>query len=174
MILEAIGENPKRPGLKHTPDRIASMYEDFFSGLSKDPAGELKKIVGEDHREMVLVKNIPFFSICEHHLLPFAGQAHVAYIPRGKRVTGLSKLVRTVDILSKRPQLQERLTTQIAETITKVLQPRGVLVVIEAEHMCITVRGVQKPGSVTVTSAVRGIFRTSESTRAEAMSLIKG
>ncbi len=173
MILEAIGENPERTGLKSTPDRIASMYEEFFGGLSKDPAEELKKVVGEDHREMVLVKNVPFFSICEHHLLPFFGKAHVAYIPRGKRVTGLSKLVRVVDILSKRPQLQERLTTQVAETITKVLQPRGVLVVIEAEHMCITVRGVQKPGSITVTSAVRGIFRTSESTRAEAMALIR-
>ena len=173
MILEAIGEDPGRTGLKSTPDRIASMYEEFFSGLSKDPAEELKKVVGEDHREMVLVKNIPFFSICEHHLLPFAGKAHVAYIPRGRRVTGLSKLVRTVDVLSKRPQLQERLTTQIAQTITKVLQPQGVLVVIEAEHMCITMRGVQKPGSITVTSAVRGIFKTSESTRAEAMALIR-
>ena len=174
MILEAIGENPERPGLKSTPDRIASMYEELFSGLSRDPAEQLKKVLGEDHREMVLVKNIPFFSMCEHHFLPFFGKAHVAYIPMGKRVTGLSKLVRVVDILSRRPQLQERLTTQVAHTITKVLNPRGVLVVIEAEHMCITIRGVRKPGSVTVTSAVRGIFRTNESTRIEAMSLIKG
>ncbi len=173
MILEAIGENPDRPGLVTTPDRVASMYEEFFGGLSKDPAKELSKVIGEDHREMVLIKNIPLFSICEHHLLPFFGKAHVAYIPSGKRVTGLSKLVRVVDILSKRPQLQERLTTQIAETIAKVLRPRGVLVVVEAEHMCITARGVLKPGSVTVTSAVRGSFRTSESTRAEAMALIR-
>ena len=173
MILEAVGEDPDRPGLKATPDRIASMYEDIFGGLSKEPADELRTVVGEDHREMVLIKDIPLFSICEHHLLPFFGKAHVAYIPQGKRVTGLSKLVRVVDILSRRPQLQERLTTQVAEVIAEVLRPRGVLVVLEAEHMCITERGVKKPGSITVTSAVRGIFRTNESTRAEVMALIK-
>lgn len=173
MILEAVGEDPDRPGLKATPDRVASMYEDLFSGLSKEPADELRMVVGEDHREMVLVKDIPLFSVCEHHLLPFFGKAHVAYIPQGKRVTGLSKLVRVVDILSRRPQLQERLTTQVAEVIAEVLRPRGVLVVLEAEHMCITERGIKKPGSITVTSAVRGIFRTNESTRAEVMVLIK-
>ena len=173
MILEAIGEDPDRPGLEATPDRVASMYEELFSGLSREPGEELKKVLGEDHREMVLIKNIPLFSVCEHHLLPFFGKAHVAYIPRNKRVTGLSKLVRVVDILSRRPQLQERLPTQIAETIARVLQPRGVLVVVEAEHMCITARGVRKPGAITVTSAVRGIFRTNESTRAEAMALIR-
>ena len=173
MILEAIGENPNRPGLESTPDRVASVCEYFFSGLSKNPDEELRKVVGEDHKEMVLVKDIPLFSICEHHLLPFIGKAHVAYIPRGKRVSGLSKLARVVDILSKRPQLQERLTTQIAETITRILKPQGVLVVIEAEHMCITMRGVHKPGSVTVTSTVQGIFQTNKSTRAEAMSLIR-
>ncbi len=173
MILEAIGENPDRQGLEATPERIASMYEEFFSGLTKDPGEELKKVVGEDHREMVLIRDIPFFSICEHHLLPFIGKAHVAYIPKNKKVTGLSKLARVVDVLSKRPQLQERLTTQVADTITKVLQPRGVMVVIEAEHLCMTARGVQKPGSITVTSAVRGIFRTKESTRLECMALIR-
>ena len=173
MILEAVGEDPDRPGLKATPDRVASMYEDLFGGLSKEPADELRMVVGEDHREMVLIKDIPLFSICEHHLLPFFGKAHVAYIPQGKRVTGLSKLVRVVDLLSRRPQLQERLTTQVAKVIADVLRPRGVLVVLEAEHMCITERGVKKPGSITVTSAVRGIFRTNESTRAEVMALIK-
>lgn len=173
MILEAIGENPEREGLRLTPDRVASMYEDLFSGMSKDPGEELKKVVGEKHEEMVLVKDIPFYSFCEHHLLPFFGKAHVGYIPTGTRVTGLSKLVRVVDILSKRPQLQERLTTQVAEVITKALKPRGVVVVIEAEHMCLTMRGVRKPGTITSTSAVRGVFQDNESTRIEVMSLIK-
>ncbi len=172
-MLEAMGENPERKGLLDTPERVARMYEDFLSGMSADAGEVLKTIVGEKHQEMVIVKDIPIFSICEHHLLPFSGLAHVAYIPRGMNVTGISKLARVVDIFSRRLQIQERLTTQVAETIEKSLEPEGVLVIIEAEHMCITLRGVKKPGAVTVTSAVRGLFETNPATRAEAMSLIK-
>lgn len=172
LILEAIGENPRRTGLKKTPARVAAMYEEIFAGLGKDPGEVLQVSVGEEHDEIVLVKDIPLYSICEHHLLPFSGRAHVAYIPRGKRVTGLSKLARVVDILSKRPQLQERLTTSIAETLMKELRPQGVLVVIEAEHLCMSMRGVRKPGSLTITSAVRGIFKDNEKTRAEVLTLI--
>ncbi len=173
MLLEAMGENPEREGLIDTPARVAAMFEYFLSGVSADPEENLRKCIGEVHNELVLVKDIPIFSICEHHLLPFSGKAHVGYIPRGEKVTGISKLARVVDIYSRRLQVQERLTTQIAETIEKTLEPEGVLVIIEAEHMCITLRGVKKPGTVTVTSAVRGIFETSPATRAEAMSLIK-
>lgn len=172
-MLEAMGEDPERKGLLDTPKRVARMYEDFLSGMSADAGDVLKTIVGERHQEMVIVKDIPIFSICEHHLLPFSGLAHVAYIPRGMNVTGISKLARVVDIFSRRLQIQERLTTQVAETIEKNLEPEGVLVIIEAEHMCITLRGVKKPGAVTVTSAVRGLFETNPATRAEAMSLIK-
>lgn len=174
MILEAIGEDPEREGLKETPARVARMYEEIFSGLREDPELHLQKIFFQDHEEMVLVKDIPLYSMCEHHLLPFYGKAHVAYIPREGKVTGLSKLARVVDGFAKRPQLQERLTSQIADTIMHRLNAKGVLVVIEAEHMCMTFRGVKKPGSKTVTSAVRGLFRRSEATRAEAFSLIKG
>lgn len=172
LILEAIGEDPKRTGLVRTPARVAAMYEEVFAGLGKDPGKVLQVSVGEGHDEIVLVKDIPLYSICEHHLLPFLGKAHVAYIPQGKRVTGLSKLARVVDILSRRPQLQERLTTSIADTLMKGLRPRGVLVVIEAEHLCMSMRGVKKPGALTVTSAVRGIFKENEKTRAEALNLI--
>jgi len=174
MILEAIGENPEREGLIETPARVARMYEEIFSGLREDPEIYLQKIFYEHHEEMILVKDIPLYSMCEHHLLPFYGKAHVAYIPREGKVTGLSKLARVVEGYAKRPQLQERLTSQIADTIMHRLNAKGVLVVIEAEHMCMTFRGVKKPGSKTVTSAVRGLFRKSEATRAEAFSLIKG
>ncbi len=173
MILEAIGEDPQREGLRETPARVARMYSEIFCGLWEDPESHLQTLFTEEHEEMVLVKDIPFYSICEHHLLPFYGHAHVAYIPRKGKVTGLSKLARVVEAFCKRPQLQERLTTQIANTIMKKLNPHGVLVVIEAEHMCMTLRGVRKPGSKTVTSAVRGQFERSEATRAEAFALIR-
>ncbi|MGM7721911.1 GTP cyclohydrolase I FolE [uncultured Metabacillus sp.] len=174
MILEAIGENPEREGLLDTPKRVAKMYAEVFSGLNEDPAEQFKTIFGEDHEELVLVKDIPFYSMCEHHLVPFYGKAHVAYIPKGGKVTGLSKLARAVEAVAKRPQLQERITSTIADSINKSLDPHGVMVVVEAEHMCMTMRGVKKPGSQTVTSAVRGIFRKDEAARAEVLSLIKG
>jgi GTP cyclohydrolase I len=173
-ILEAIGENPDREGLKLTPYRYAKMCEEVFSGLGQDAEQHMEVSFTEQHEEMVLVKDIPLYSFCEHHLLPFFGKAHVAYIPRNGKVTGLSKLARVVDVYARRPQLQERLTTQIADTVMKGLRPYGVIVVIEAEHMCMTIRGVNKPGSKTITSAVRGIFRTQEATRAEALALIHG
>lgn len=172
-ILDAIGEDPRRDGLVGTPRRVAEMYEELFSGLHKDPVDDLDVLFEAGHDEMVMVRDIPLHTVCEHHLLPFVGKAHVAYIPNvSGQITGLSKLARLVDTLSKRPQLQERLTTQIADAIEQALEPRGVLVVIEAEHLCMTMRGVQKPGSTTVTSAVRGQFRRSEATRAEAMGFI--
>src|SRR3990170_1426757 len=175
-ILEAIGEDPDRNGLVQTPRRVADMYEELFVGLQAgDPADELDTAFEANHDEMIMVKDIPLGSMCEHHLIPFVGQAHVAYIPNESgQITGLSKLARLVDLLSKRPQVQERLTTQIADAIEKALAPRGVLVVIEAEHLCMSMRGVRKPGSKTVTSAVRGLFRRNEATRAEAMGLING
>ena len=174
MILEAIGEDPEREGLIDTPKRLARMYSEVFSGLHEDPSEHLNVQFSEDHEEMVLVKDIPVYSMCEHHLVPFYGKAHVAYIPRKGKVTGLSKLARVVDGFARRPQLQERLTSQIADSIMDHLEPRGVLVVIEAEHMCMTMRGIKKPGSKTLTSAVRGIFKTSQATRAEGFSLILG
>lgn len=174
MILEAIGEDPEREGLKETPARVARMYDEIFSGLWEEPQDHLLKMFSEEHEEMVLVKDIPMYSVCEHHLLPFFGKAHVAYIPRRGNVTGLSKLARVVEGYAKRPQLQERLTSQIADAIMKKLTPQGVLVIIEAEHMCMTLRGVRKPGSKTITSAVRGYFQKSDVTRAEALALIKG
>ncbi|AFV11701.1 GTP cyclohydrolase 1 [Thermacetogenium phaeum DSM 12270] len=174
LILEGIGEDPEREGLRGTPDRVARMYEEIFCGLHHDPKKELNVIFSENHNEMVLVKDIPMYSTCEHHFMPFYGKAHVAYIPRQGRITGLSKLARVVECLSKRPQLQERLTSQIADTIMEALNPLGVIVVIEAEHMCMTMRGVKKAGSKTLTSAVRGIFQTNEATRAEAFALIRG
>ncbi len=172
-ILEAVGDNPKRPDLLDTPKRVAEMYGEILSGIKKDPGKELEALLSEGHDEIVLLKNIPLQSICEHHILPFIGKAHVAYIPKGNRVTGLSKLARVVDVLAKRLQIQERLTTQIADVIMKKLRPKGVMVVIEAEHLCMTMRGVKKPGTVTVTSAVRGLFRTNPKTRAETLALIK-
>lgn len=174
LILEAIGEDPDREGLKETPARVARMYSEIFQGLREDPEIHLEKTFSEEHNEMVIVKDIPLYSVCEHHLLPFYGRAHVAYIPRRGNVTGLSKLARVVDGYARRPQLQERLTSQIADSIMNRLKAYGVLVVIEAEHMCMTFRGVKKPGSKTVTSAVRGSFQKDEATRAEAFSLIKG
>lgn len=174
MILEAIGENPDREGLRDTPKRVARMYQEIFCGLHDDPSRHLQVLFTEDHEEMVLVKDIPFYSMCEHHLLPFFGKAHVAYIPRKGKITGLSKLARTVEMIAKRPQLQERLTSSIADMIMETLKPLGVMVVVEAEHMCMTMRGVKKPGSMTLTSAVRGLFKSNEATRAEAFSLIRG
>ncbi len=174
LILEGIGDDPNRPGLIDTPRRVANAYEEIFSGVEIDPASVLEDAHSEHYDEIVLVKNIPFYSVCEHHLLPFTGKAHVAYIPSGDRITGLSKLARVVDIHSKRLQVQERLTSQIADTIMQAIKPRGVLVVISAEHLCMTMRGIKKPGSVTVTSVVRGVFRENAATRAEAMALIEG
>ena len=173
MILEAVGDNPEREDLKNTPERVADMYEEILSGLSRDPSKELEVLLSEKHDEIVLLKGIPLYSICEHHLLPFVGKAHIAYIPRNNRVTGLSKLARIVDIFSRRLQVQERLTTEIADVVMKKLKPRGVMVIIEAEHLCMSMRGVKKPGVMTVTSAVRGIFKENSTTRSEAMSLIK-
>lgn len=174
MILEAIGEDPDREGLKETPTRVAKMYKEVFSGLHQDPRQHLQKCFFEDqHEEMVLVKDISLYSMCEHHLLPFYGTAHIAYIPAGGRIVGLSKLVRVVETVARRPQLQERLTSTVADVIMEVLRPKGVAVVVEAEHLCMSIRGVKKPGSNTVTSAVRGIFRKNQVSRAEAFSLIK-
>ena len=172
-ILSAIGENPDRQGLQDTPKRVARMYAELFSGLHKDPGKEISIFHNEDYEEMIIVKDIPFYSICEHHLVPFLGKAHVAYIPTKGRVTGLSKLVRVVEGFAKRPQVQERLTGQIADCLMERLDPRGVLVIIEAEHLCMSMRGVKKPGSTTVTSAVRGVLQKNAKTRAEALALIK-
>jgi GTP cyclohydrolase I len=173
-ILEAIGEDPEREGLKETPRRLADMYSELFEGLYLDAADDIDVIFDAGHDEMIMVRDIPLFSLCEHHLIPFVGKAHVAYIPNEQgQITGLSKLARVVDTLARRPQVQERLTTQIADAIEGALDPRGVLVVIEAEHLCMSMRGIRKPGSQTVTSAVRGQFRRSDATRAEAMGLIQ-
>jgi len=170
LILEGIGEDPERGGLRETPSRVARMYREIFSGIDVDPVPIVTVVEGADHDEMIMVRDIPLSSFCEHHLIPFNGKAHVAYIPnKSQQITGLSKLARVVDVLSKRPQVQERLTTEIADTIDKALSPRGVFVVIEAEHLCMTMRGVKKPGALTVTSAVRGLFRTDARTRQEAM-----
>ena len=173
LILEGVGEDPDREGLRETPARVARMYEEVFAGLSENPARHFEVTFDEHHEEMVLVKDIPFYSMCEHHLVPFFGKAHVAYIPATDgRICGLSKLARLVDAFAKRPQVQERLTSQIADTLIEQLNPQGVIVVLEAEHMCMSMRGVKKPGSQTVTSAVRGVFEKSAPTRSEALSLI--
>jgi GTP cyclohydrolase IA len=172
-ILLAIGEDPDRDGLVRTPHRVAEMYAEIFSGLHEDPSRHLIVTFEANHDEMVLVRDIALYSMCEHHLAPFHGRAHVAYIPGDDgRITGLSKLARLVDGFAKRPQVQERLTTQIADAIVSVLQPRGAFVMIEAEHLCMSMRGVRKPGTLTLTSAVRGLFKDSAATRAEVMSLI--
>ncbi len=172
-ILVAIGEDPERDGLKRTPERMASMYAEIFGGLHENPAEHLNITFEADHDEMVMVRDIAMISSCEHHLVPFSGRAHVAYIPGPDgRITGLSKIARLVDGFARRPQVQERLTTQIADALMSQLKPDGVLVMIEAEHLCMSMRGVKKPGALTVTSAVRGLFKTSPATRAEAMSLI--
>lgn len=173
MILEGIGEDAERAGLKDTPERVARMYQEIFSGLETPTEELLKAIEGETHDEMVLLKDIPFYSVCEHHMLPFIGKVHVAYIPSGGKIVGLSELVKSVEVLAKRLQVQERLTTQLADLIMNRLKPKGAMVIIDAEHLCISMRGVKKPGSRTVTSAVRGIFRTKQSTRDELLELIK-
>jgi GTP cyclohydrolase I len=174
-ILLAIGEDPDRDGLVETPRRVARMYEEIFSGLREDPGNHLAVMFEADHDEMVMVRDIPVFSVCEHHLVPWFGHAHIAYIPNADgRITGLSKLARLVDGFAKRPQVQERLTTQVADRMEAALAPRGVLVVVEAEHLCMSMRGVRKPGATTITSAVRGMMRESVATRNEAMSFIHG
>jgi GTP cyclohydrolase I len=172
-ILEAVGEDPDRDGLLDTPGRVARMYAEIFSGLHDTPDRHLKTTFEAEHDEMVMVRDIPIYSACEHHLIPFIGKAHIAYIPgKDGRITGLSKLARLADVYAKRPQVQERLTVQIADALERMLEPQGALVVIEAEHLCMSMRGVRKPGSSTVTSAVRGLFKTSQATRFEAMRLI--
>jgi len=174
-LLIAVGEDPDRPGLKDTPGRVARAYAETFAGLWQDPVEILSTVFDEDHDELVLVKDIPMYSTCEHHLVPFHGVAHIGYIPgEDGKVTGLSKLARLVEVYARRPQVQERMTSQIADALDHVLGPRGVLVVIEAEHLCMAMRGIRKPGARTVTSAVRGIFRDNLATRGEAMSLVLG
>jgi GTP cyclohydrolase I len=172
-ILLAIGEDPDRQGLERTPQRIAAMYRELFAGLREDPARHFRALFEEQYDEMVVLRDIPFHSMCEHHLLPFMGKAHVAYIPRGKLV-GISKLARVVDAFARRPQVQERLTNQIADLIMDQLDPKGVAVVMEAQHTCMIIRGVKKPGSVLLTSALRGLCKTSPASRNEAMSLLRG
>lgn len=173
-ILLAIGEDPSREGLVRTPARVAQMYEEILCGMGRDPRDELVVTYGEKYDEIIAVKDVPFYSICEHHLVPFSGKIHMAYLPTNGRVMGISKLVRVADTFARRLQLQERLTDQIADTLMEALQPLGVMVVIEAEHLCMTMRGVKKPGSVIVTSAVRGIFKKSRATREEALRLLMG
>jgi GTP cyclohydrolase IA len=174
LILEGIGEDPERPGVVETPRRVAEMYEEVFAGYGHDPSEVVTIIAGAGHDEMIMVRDIPLYGVCEHHVIPFVGRAFVAYIPnRDGRITGLSKIARLVDLLTKKLQVQERLTTEIADALERALEPRGVFVMIEAEHLCMTMRGVKKPGSVTVTSAVRGRFRTDARTRAEALELIR-
>ena len=173
-ILEAIGEDPDRDGLVRTPARMADMYEEIFSGLHDDPSTHLTVTFEAEHDEMVMVRDIAVTSLCEHHLVPFSGRAHVAYIPGDDgRITGLSKIARLVDLYARRPQVQERITAQVADAIVRKLDPQGVIVVMDAEHLCMAMRGIRKPGSRTTTSAVRGLFQTSASSRAEAMALIK-
>jgi len=173
-ILEAVGEDPMREGLIKTPERVARFYAEVFQGLHKDPGDVVDAFFGEEHyQEIVMVKEIPFYSMCEHHLVPFHGEAHVAYLPQG-RVTGLSKLARLVEGFARRPQMQERLTAQVADCLQERLDPLGVLVVVEAEHLCMSMRGVKKPGATTVTSAVRGLMQSNPATRSEAMSLLFG
>jgi GTP cyclohydrolase IA len=174
LILEGTGEDPDRPGIRNTPERVARMFAEILSGIEEDPAAELLVVMDDRHDEMVIIRNIPLYSMCEHHLLPFAGVAHVAYIPKEGRIVGLSKIARVVESFARRLQVQERLTKQIADLLAEHLKPLGVMVVIEAEHMCLSMRGAKKPKSITVTSAVRGSFRTNAATRAEAMMLIRG
>lgn len=174
LVLEGIGEDPERPGLKGTPGRVARMMEDILGGTQIDPVEDLEVFQDERHDELVLIRNIPLYSFCEHHLLPFAGVAHVAYIPKDGRIIGLSKIARLVDTLARRLQVQERLTKQVADILNATLNPLGVMVVIEAEHLCMSMRGIKKPKAITVTSAVRGSFRNNPATRTEAMMLIKG
>lgn len=174
LILKGIGEDINREGLVRTPKRVAEMYEEIFSGIGKDPADALGPMFDENHDEIIIVKNISFYSVCEHHLVPFVGKAHIAYVPnKTGNIVGLSKLTRVFEIAARRPQVQERLTTIVADTIMKKIEPRGVMVIVEAEHLCMSMRGVKKPNTMTVTSAVRGLFRKNPASRAEAMALIK-
>jgi GTP cyclohydrolase I len=174
LILEGIGEDPDRAGIAETPQRVAEMFEEIFAGYDHDPSEIVTVIAGAGHDEMIMVRDIPLYGVCEHHITPFVGKAYVAYIPnRDGRITGLSKVARLVDLLTKKLQVQERLTTEIADALEKALEPRGVFVLIEAEHLCMTMRGVKKPGSVTVTSAVRGRFRSDARTRSEALELVR-
>ena len=173
LILKGIGEDIEREGLLGTPRRVAEMYEELFSGIDKDPSEELGPLFDESHDEMILVKDIPFYSVCEHHLIPFIGKAHIAYAPnKSGKIIGISKLTRVLEIVAKRLQVQERLTTIVANSIMKELEPRGVMVVVEAEHLCMSIRGVKKPNTLTVTSAVRGLFKDNPASRAEVLSLI--
>lgn len=173
MILEGIGEDLAREGLKRTPYRVAKMYEEIFTGMHEDPSRHFEVTFNEHHEDMVLVKDIPFYSMCEHHLMPFFGKAHLAYVPsKSGHICGLSKLARVVDTYAKRPQVQERLTNQVAETIMEQLKPQGLIVVLEAEHMCMSMRGIKKSGTITKTSAIRGTFARIQATRLEALSLI--
>src|SRR5215213_10634294 len=173
MILEGIGEDPQRPGLQDTPQRVAEMYAELTAGMREDPRQHVVPLPGDKHDEMVIVKDITLASICEHHLAPFVGRCHIAYIPKGGRIVGLSKLARLAEVFARRLQVQERLTSEIADTLFEGLTPLGVMVVMEAEHTCMTIRGVKKPGAVTITSAIRGGFRKDPRTRAEAMALIR-
>jgi len=174
LILQGIGEDTNREGLLGTPKRVADMYKEIFSGIGVDPSDELEPLFDENHDEIILIKNIPFYSVCEHHMIPFIGKAHIAYIPnKSGKIIGLSKLTRVLDIVAKRLQVQERLTSIVADTIVKKIKPRGAMVIVEAEHLCMSMRGTKKPKAVTVTSAVRGLFKENPASRAEAMSLIK-
>lgn len=173
QLLEAIGENPEREGLLDTPKRVAKMYAEMFSGLSEDPKDQFTAVFSEGHEEMILVKDIPFYSMCEHHLVPFYGVAHVAYLPNDGRVTGLSKLARAVEVAARRPQLQERLTAQVANALEEAMHPKGVFVMVEAEHLCMTMRGIKKPGSKTVTTVARGLYQEDGAARREVMAMIK-
>ena len=173
IMLKGIGEDIKREGLIGTPERVADMYEEIFSGMGIDPADELGPMFDENHDEIILVKDISFYSICEHHLVPFIGKAHIAYVPnKSGKIIGLSKLTRVLEVVAKRPQIQERMTTIIANTIMEKIKPRGVIVIVEAEHLCMSMRGVKKPDTITVTSAVRGLFKDNPASRAEVLSLI--
>lgn len=173
LILEGIGEDPDREGLRETPERIARLYEEVFDGMFRDPSAELNTVFTEQYDEIILVKDIPFSSMCEHHLMPFSGRAHTAYIPTG-RVLGISKLARAVEACARRPQLQERLTNQVADLIEATVEPKGVAVVLEASHTCMTMRGIKKPGSLVITSAMKGLFRSNVASRNEVMGLIRG
>ena len=173
LILEALDDDESRPGLLSTPERMTKMFEELFSGLTVDLAEIIKPIEGEKHDEMVMIKNIPFYSMCEHHFLPFIGKASIAYIPNEGRIAGIGDLTKALDVLARRPQIQERLTSQLADAITKYLSPKGTMVVIEAEHLCMSMRGIKKPNCDVVTSAVRGAFRSKESTRIEMLTLMK-
>ncbi|KIL48067.1 GTP cyclohydrolase I FolE [Jeotgalibacillus campisalis] len=173
MLLEAVGEDPNREGLLDTPKRVAKMYEELFEGLHKDPREYFKTVFNEDHEELVFVKDIPFYSMCEHHLIPFFGKAHVAYLPKEGRVTGLSKLARAVETTARKPQLQERITSTVADSIMEMLSPHGAMVIVEAEHMCMTMRGVKKPGAMTITTAARGVFENDAIRRNEVLALMK-